>query len=68
MNSYNKEALQKLNATYGGGWIQNVYSLTETQQYYLYPTGYCSLQGRDYVAIPVDKNLTLEDNRRLNIM
>jgi hypothetical protein len=67
MNSYTKEELFRLN-TYYGGWIQNVDSLKETQKFYLYPTGYCSLQGRDYVAVPVDKKLTNEDKRRLNIM
>ena len=68
MYSFNKAELSQLNTKYGGGWINNVYSLPDKKSFHLYPTGYCTLQGREYVAVPSDKKLTEEDKRKLNIM
>jgi hypothetical protein len=68
MFSYNKTELSYLNSQHGGGWIKNAYSLQEKRPYHLYPTGHCTLQGREYVAVPSNKPLTEDDKRRLNIM
>lgn len=68
MNSYNKNDLYRLNASYGGGWIKIVDSVSESPRFRLIPTGDCTLNGRIYVAVPTDKVLTAEDKRRLNIM
>lgn len=59
--------LWRLNSQYGGGWITNIHKVTD-KEYKLYPTGYATLQGRDYVALPANKELTAEEKRRYNII
>ncbi len=56
----------RLNSQYGGGWIKNIHTVTD-KTYTLYPTGNCSLNGREYVALP-SKELTAEEKRRYNII
>lgn len=59
--------VRRLNTKYGGGWITNIHTLAD-KTYKLHPTGNCTLNGRDYVALPANKNLTAEEKRRYNII
>ncbi len=58
--------LWRLNSQYGG-YITNIHTLTD-KPYTLYPTGNCTLNGRDYVALPANKPLTTEEKRKYNII
>jgi hypothetical protein len=67
MYSLYSSEVWRLNSQYGGGWIKNIHTVTD-KTYNLHPTGNCTLNGREYVALPANKKLTAEEKRRYNII
>jgi hypothetical protein len=51
-----------------GGWIKNIDNLDDSKLYKLYATNDSSISsGRQYIAFPTDKNLTVNDYLKFNI-
>ena len=51
-----------------GGWIKNIENIDDKKLFKLYATNNSSLSGRQYIALPSDKNLTTNDYLKYNIM
>ena len=66
--NYSMNDVIRLNHTakYGTCWIMNTSQLNPHEQYALYATGYCSLSGRKYVALPNPP--TEEDKKKYNLI
>jgi hypothetical protein len=69
-NTFSKSTLQRMNfdSKYGSQWITNIHTLKNSQEYKIYATGDCDLQGRKYIALPANQKLTQGDKIKLNIM
>lgn len=48
--------------------IKNANSLIGTENYYLYPTGYATLSGRQYIALPENLKITQEIINEHNLL
>ena len=66
--SYSKKELISLNVNLktGSQWIKNIHHLNDKDQYVIHPTGeYTIASGRLYIALPSDKNITIEDKKSI---
>ena len=64
--AYSKDQLLKMNSSpLGINWIRNIQNIQDTAK--IYPTGYATLSGRIYIALPADLELTEEIIKEYNI-
>ncbi len=70
MHTYTKQQLTSMNSSYT--WRNTIFIPNDVQSksslYSIYPTGYADLNGRKYVALPADTQLTHHIKEKYNII